>query len=474
VSGTVYILIAFFSGIGLGGFFAYLLFRTKYLSLETQLKSQEAECQEKTQRLQEVELELRDALDKRARAEENVKRIPELESELSNLRKENTDLRAEIAELKKERETDKEKILWIEKAQAQMREAFHALASEALKSNAEEFLKHARTQLENLVTQMRGDLLNQKTELRSLMEPLENTLRLMDSQIRELEQKREGAYQGLKEQLRQLAQVHEQLQITTVSLVQALKSPTVRGRWGEYQLRRIVEMAGMLEHVDFEEQSATDRGRPDMVIYLPNEGILPVDAKTPMQAYLEAQEAESEEKRLAKLSDHARSMRERVRELGQRQYYKQFGRTPDFVIMFVPNDACLSAAFEREPDLLDFAIQQRVFPATPLSLLALLKAVAYGWQQHKIAENAREIAKQGKELYERLSKFVEHIGKTGASLGSAIKYYNEAVGSLESRLLPVARRFKDLCAVMEEIKSPQSIEQQARLPFGVDENENAR
>lgn len=448
-----------------GFIFAYLLLRARYHFYKEELNSAKKECEEKANRLQELESELRYTLEGKARAEQEAKRIPELEKEIVALREENVCLKTEIAEIKKERDTDKEKIEWLNEAQNRMRDSFQALASQILKDNTDEFLKHARSQLENILMQIRGDLSVQKTELRSLVEPLENTLKTLDSEIKELERRREGAYQGLQEQLRQLAQTHTQLQKATINLVQALKSPTVRGKWGEYQLRRIVEMAGMVEHVDFEEQASTIEGRPDMIIYLPNEGILPVDAKTPMQAYLEAIESNDEQTRQLKLTEHARAMRERVKELGQKQYWRQFGRTPEFVVMFVPNDACLSSAFEYEPDLFDFAIEQKVFPATPVNLLALLKAVAYGWQQHQIAKNAIEIAKQGRELYERLNKFLDHMKRMGEALNNAVRSYNEAVGSLESRLFPSARKFKEFCGTMEELKSPNAIDHQLRIPL---------
>lgn len=227
----------------------------------------------------------------------------------------------------------------------------------------------------------------------------------MDKQVRELEQKREGAYQSLEKHLGQLGQAQTQLRDTTVTLAQALKSSTVRGRWGELQLRRVLELAGMTSHVDFDEQVTTDEGRPDVIVHLPNQGILPVDAKTPMTAYLAAIEADEKEQQ-AKLAAHAQAMRNRIQELGRKQYWDQFERAPEMVIMFVPSEACLSAAFEQDPALLEFGMGKHVLITTPFTLLALLRAVAYGWQQQQITENVREIAKQGQELYERVIKFL--------------------------------------------------------------------
>lgn len=278
-------------------------------------------------------------------------------------------------------------------------------SSQALQSNTDQFLKRARDQLISLLTQVRGDWGTHKEELKNLVQPLEKTLEAMDKQVRELEQKREGAYQSLEKHLGQLGQAQTQLRDTTVTLAQALKSSTVRGRWGELQLRRVLELAGMTSHVDFDEQVTTDEGRPDVIVHLPNQGILPVDAKTPMTAYLAAIEADEKEQQ-AKLAAHAQAMRNRIQELGRKQYWDQFERAPEMVIMFVPSEACLSAAFEQDPALLGFGVGKHVLITTPLTLLALLRAVAYGWQQQQITENVREIAKQGQELYERVIKFL--------------------------------------------------------------------
>ncbi len=468
---TVFLILL--SGVAIGALFTYLLLRPKYVSLEAHLRNLENECNEKTRKIEEIDSQFLQVLEGKAKAEQEAKKVPELEKEIESLRIENTELKTRIAEIQKELEADKEKIQWKEETALRMREAFQALASQVLQSNSEEFLKHARLQLETILGQIRGDLSTQRVELRNLVEPLESTLKALDNEIRDLERKREGAYQGLSEQLRQLAETHYQLQKTTLNLVQALKSPTVRGRWGEYQLRRVVELAGMLQHVDFEEQSGTDRGRPDMIIYLPNMGILPVDAKAPMQAYLEALESNDEHTRMVKLSEHAKAIRERIRELSQKQYWQQFGRTPELVIMFVPNEACLTSAFEREPDLLEFAIERRVLPASPISFLGLLWAIAHGWQQHQIAENALQIARQGKELYERLNKFIGDIHKAGTALQTVVKSYNEAIGSFEERLLPSVKRFKDLCGVTEELKSPRLIDYQVRLPKGPQREEES-
>lgn len=381
------------------------------------------------------------------------------------VREENEKLKIQIAEMKKEREADTDKLQWQEKAQEKLREAFQALASQILQSNADEFLKRTRDQLSGLLTEVRGDWNNQKTQMQQLVQPLEITLQKMDGHIRELEQKREGAYKGLDEQLRQLYQSHQQMRTATIKLEQALKSPTVRGAWGQIQLRRVVEMAGMQEHVTFDEQAAGDEGRPDMIVYLPNQAILAMDAKAPMQAYLEAMETSDGEIAKAKLMAHAKAVKDRVIKLSQKKYWEQFEHSPEFVIMFLPNDNCLSVAFEYDGGLLEFAYDQRVLLTTPITLLALLKAVVYGWQQQQIAENAQQIASQGKELYDRLLTFVEHLKRTGTELDSAVKAYNEAMGSLERRLFPAARKFKELGAFTAEVPDLPTIERQTQVPI---------
>lgn len=445
-----------------GAAFVWFQLRTGNAALHQAIELAQKDLQQERQRSTELTAEVRRLAEARARAEETAQRVPELERETRGLREGATQLEVKIAELQKEAEGAAEKSRWVDMAEQKLREAFQALASQSLQNNTGEFLKHAREQIHGLLTQVRGDWGTHKAEIRNLVDPLEKTVKELDQQVRAMEEKREGAYQGLQEQLRELGQTHQRLQSTAVGLVQALKSPTVRGRWGEMQLRRVVEMAGMLDHVDFDEQSVTDAGRPDMTIHLPRSGILPVDSKTPMQAYLDALERENGDEREVKLKEHAQVIRNRIRELSQKRYWQQFERAPEFVVMFVPNDACLSAAFEKDSEILEFSIQQKVLPTTPVTLLALLKTVAYGWQQQRVAENARLIAEQGKILYDRLARFIDHLQRTGNQLDSSVKAYNEAVGSLESRLFPAVRRFRDLSGVAAEITPPAVIERQTR------------
>jgi DNA recombination protein RmuC len=300
------------------------------------------------------------------------------------------------------------------------------------------------------------------SELRYIVEPLDKNLTTLGDRVRELEQKREGAYQGLQEQLRELATTQKQLQTTTLTLGEALKSSTARGRWGELQLRRVVELAGMKEHVDFDEQLTTEEGRPDMVIYLPNGGSLPLDSKAPMAAYLEAFQIDDERQRQAKLDEHVKAMRNRIKELSRRRYTGKGEQPAPFVVMFVPNETSVAAAFERDPRLLDDALELHILIATPVTLLAMLLSVGYSWQQVQLLENAKQIADEAKTLYERLTKFTDHLAGVGTSLSSAISAYNSAVGSLEHRLLPSARRVQELGVNVPDLPELAPIDQAPR------------
>lgn len=373
------------------------------------------------------------------------------------------DLQVQLIQAQAEAAAGEEKRQWLESSQQQMRDSFQALASEALKTNSDELVKRSQEQTSSLLAQVSGDWQTQKAEFQGLVDPLKDSLGNLDQQVQALEQKREGAYEGLQEQLRQLSQTHSDLQRTTITLTQALKSPTVRGQWGELQLQRVVEMAGMTNHVSFETQFSTDGGRPDMVISLPHGGVLPIDAKTPLIAYLEAFEAKEETTRKNKLAEHARALRARVVELSQKKYWNQFDNAPDFVVMFVPNDACLAAAFEVDPQLFEAAIGKNVLITTPVTLLALLRTVAYGWQQHQMAENSRLIAAEGKQLYSRLVIFVEHLTQLNQGLNKAVEAYNKAIGSLDHRVLPSVRRLRELGVAESELAAPPEIDVHARV-----------
>jgi DNA recombination protein RmuC len=341
---------------------------------------------------------------------------------------------------------EREKNLWTEDAKDQFRNTFRVLATNELESRSSQLKTTA------------------KEELTGVIGPLKEELSKLDKQVRELEAKREGAYSSLGAQLQGLHNLQDSLRQQTTTLAQALKSPTVRGRWGEIHLRRLVELSGMGRHVDFSEQESTDSGRPDMVIRLPEKGIVPVDSKVPLDAFLRAMDTEDEEARRQLMAEHAKAFRGRIRELAQRAYWEQFERIPEVVVMFVPVEASLSAAFQSDRDLFEYALQNKVLVTSPIALFALLRSIAFGWQQQQVAENAEQIAAQGKALYERVATFVGHVAGVGKSLDASVKKYNEAVGSLDARVLPAARRLRELGVGNAEIEAPGPVEAQPRLP----------
>jgi DNA recombination protein RmuC len=294
--------------------------------------------------------------------------------------------------------------------------------------------------------------------------PLREELGKLDKQVRELEAKREGAYSSLGSQLEGLHKLQDSLRQQTTTLAQALKAPTVRGRWGEVHLRRLVELSGMARHVDFSEQESTESGRPDMVIRLPEKGVVPVDAQVPLDAFLRAMDAQDEDARRQLLAEHAKAFRGRIRELSQRAYWEQFERVPEVVVMFVPVEASLSAAFQSDRELFEYAFQQKVLVTSPIALFALLRSVAFGWQQQQVAENAEQIAAHGKTLYERVMTFVGHLSGVGKSLEASVRKYNDAVGSLDTRVLPAARKLKELGVGGADAEAPNVVDLQPRLP----------
>lgn len=341
---------------------------------------------------------------------------------------------------------ERDKYAWTESAREQLQNTFKVLAT---------------TELESRSSQLKATA---KEELGGVIAPLKEELGKLDRQVRELEAKREGAYSTLGEQLKGLHSLQDSLRQQTTTLAQALKSPTVRGRWGEIHLRRLVELSGMGRHVDFSEQESTDSGRPDMVIRLPEKGIVPVDSKVPLDAFLRAMETDDENTRRQLMVEHAKAFRNRIRELSQRAYWEQFERIPEVVVMFVPVDASLSAAFQADRDLFEYAFQNKVLVTSPIALFALLRSIAFGWQQQQVAENAQQIAAQGKTLYERVATFVGHVSGVGKSLEASVKKYNEAVGSLDTRVLPAARRLRELGVGNAEIEAPGPVDAQPRLP----------
>ena len=325
---------------------------------------------------------------------------------------------------------------------------FGDLASRQFESHTETFLKLARESLAAQTERAKGDLFAREQAIDGLVRPIRDALARTESQLQELDKARRETHGSITAQLEAMATSQLALSAETRNLVSALRRPEVRGQWGEISLRRLVELAGMVEHCDFVSQSqlATETGavRPDMLIHLPEGRLLVVDVKTPLDAYLEATEATSDAARRSALERHALIVAGRIRELANKAYWSQFARSPEFVILFIPGDQFLSAALTERPALLDEALRQNVILATPTSLVALLKAVAYGWQQVTLAENAEEIRSLAVQLYERLTSFTGHLAVLGKALGDGVKAFNSSVGSLERMVLPGARRFTEL------------------------------
>ena len=333
-------------------------------------------------------------------------------------------------------------------ARHELAEAFQALSGEALKQNNEAFLNLAKTSFQTLQAEAKGELAQRQQAIDELVKPLSESLHRYDEQIRQLEQSRQAAYGGLDQHLKSLAESQQRLQQETGNLVNALRAPAMRGRWGEITLKRVAELAGMVAHCDFYEQESVtvDEGRlrPDMVVQLPGGRQVIVDAKTVLAGYLEAHEATNEAERTNGLRRHAAQVRSRMDELSLKAYWSQFGQAPEFVVLFLPGEQFLGAALEQDPRLIEDGFAQGVVLATPTTLMALLRAVAYGWRQERLTEHAEEAGRLGKELYERMAVLAEHLNDVGQSLGKSVVAYNKAVGSLETRILPAARRFKEL------------------------------
>ena len=457
------------------------------MALSERLAARDADITRLTYELQGCQMrfeaatsELRAEAQRRGASEQTAGRVPQLEQALqdASIASEAKDAqlaqgRAEVArlaaELQAERAMLAEKMGVLSQAQEQLTSAFRALSAQALQANNQSFLDLAAQALGKFQQGAQGDLEKRQQAIQELVGPVKASLEKLDGRIGDIEKAREGAYQSLTTQVRSLLDTQGDLRRETSNLVRALRQPVARGRWGELQLRRVVEMAGMLEHCDFVEQ-VTVQGeetklRPDLIVRLPGGRNIVVDAKTPLAAYLEAAETQDDEVRQQRLIDHARQVRDHITKLGRKSYQDQFDSTPELVVLFLPGEMFFSAALEQDPELIEFGVNEKVIPATPTTLIAMLRAIAYGWKQEALARNAQEISDLGRELHERISVMAGHWSKVGKNLSNAVASYNMAVASLESRVLVSARKFKELKAAPDgkEIGDVEQVETLPRL-----------
>ena len=473
---------AFAAGAGIAWLLRGSRAKADIAAAEAHLQSAQQQQAEKVQELAALKIEygrIQQALsaesERRAASEVTAARVPALETSLSARDKELTEHKAKLAELEtriaEERKAGDAKLALLDEAQQKLSDAFKALSSEALKSNNQAFLDLAKGTLEKFQQGAKSDLEARQKAVDEMVKPIRESLEKVDGKLGEIERARVGAYAELSTQVKGLVETHlPMLRNETANLVKALRQPTVRGRWGEIQLKRVVEMAGMVDHCDFVEQESrtTEDGRlrPDMIVRLPGGKSIVVDSKAPLTAYLNAMEmdANDEAGREKFLAGHARQVRDHMVSLGRKGYWEQFDPAPEFVVLFLPGEMFFSAALQQDPGLIEFGVNERVIPATPTTLIALLRAVAYGWRQEVLAQNAQEVADLGKQLYERIVTLAEHWTDVGGRLDKAVEAYNKSVATLESRVLVSARRLRDLKAAPEdvEIEAIAPIERTAR------------
>ena len=429
--------------------------------LEKKNEEQQAQLGDYQQRVTDLTGELR-------AQETSAQRIPALEEELHKAAALAAERGEEIARLtttiQKERQALQEKQALLDESRTKLSDAFGALAADALRQNSESFYKIAAERFTREREAAQGELEKRQQAIGELVAPLHEQLTNAEKLIQEMERRREGAYEGLVNQVKTLDATQMRLGRETYNLVRALRTPNVRGRWGEITLKRTAELAGMVEHCDFIEQTSADtedgRRRPDMIVTLPGGGKVIIDSKTPMEGYLAALEADNDEKRVECLKRHAAQLRTHIEDLANKAYWAHFGPAPEFTVMFLIGEHFLTAALEYEPDLLERGFNKHVVLATPSTLVSLLRTVEMGWRQEQMTQNTKKIEQLGRELYERLATMTEHLERLGSSIQSSVKNYNQAVRSLERRVLPAARRFPPLgISNKKEIPNLKSIDE---------------